>query len=151
MRLRGEAPQTYFSNTKLNNSKYLILQFYSKIRTFLQKWLQGKSLEKRVTLCISVILLVKNVFFSVHNPISFISLSFNKLGKITNLTKFRLKIMVFFKWPEIRKYWSYRTEPKCGNGNEHFNFVFSLVKCSNSSFFACHSRELTCRTWLGTL
>ena len=88
--------------------------------------------------------------FSVHIPILFISLSFNKIGKITNLTNFWLKIMVFFKWPEIRKYWSDRTEPKYGKRQEHFKFVFSWVKCQNSSFIARYSRELTYGTWLVT-
>ena len=121
-----------------------------KIRTFLQKWLQGKSFEKKnFSLNFCHFTRYKR-HFSVQNPISFISLSFNKIGKIMNLTNFRLKIIVFFKWSEICKYWSDRTEPKYGNGNEHFNFVFSWVKCLNSSFFARYSRELTYETWLDT-
>ena len=148
--LRGSAPQTHSSFIKLNFSKCLIFQFCSKFELFLQKWHQGESLETSVSLWMSVFLVVTNLicaFISQFPSFCWVS---TKSEKNTILAIFGLKIMLFFKWPEIRKYWSDRNKPNYGNGKQHFNFAFSWVKCPNWSYFARYSREYHCRTWLGT-
>ena len=45
------------------------------------------------------------------------------------MTNFWLNFKLFFQRPDISKYWLDRNEPNYGNGKEHFNFVFSWVKC----------------------
>ena len=72
--------------------------------------------------------------------------------KFVFLTNFRLKIMLFFIWPEISFGWIVYEclEPKYGNAKQHFNFPFSWVKPGNSSYFARYFREFTSETWLGT-
>ena len=128
----GEAPSKILFKYQIEQLKYFDFAVSFKIRTFL-------------SFCS-----LKTWFVCSYIPISFISLSFNKFGKIINFSNFGIKFMLFFMWPEIRKYWSDRNEPKYGNGKQHFNFVFSWVKCPNSSFFARYSRELTYETWLDT-
>ena len=145
MCLRGEACQTYFSHSTLQISNSLILQFYSEFEVFfkMKTWKGTFSFE------ILSFRFVKMRFVG-SKPNFFNSFTLNKIRNFLILTNFTLKIVHFFKWSEVKKYLSDRSEPKCGNGKEHFNFVFSWVKCQNSSYFARYSRELTLGSWLGT-
>ena len=132
---------------QIQSWKSQILWFHSFLQT--RVFLRNESLERGLSLEISVILLQKNV---IHRLVSdfFHFVYFDQNQQILKLTSFWLKIMLIFKWPEIGKYLSDRSEPKCGNGKKHFNFAFSLVKFQNFSYFARYSRELTYRSWLGT-
>ena len=85
---------------------------------------------------------------SFSNFLYFVEIQQNR--KNVFLTNFRLKIMLFFIWPEISKYWLDCKIPKYGNAKQHFNFPFSWVKPVNSSYFAQYFREFTPGTWLGT-
>ena len=146
----GRSPSNILFKYQIERLKTFDFAVCFKIRTFLQKWLQGESLDRSVSLWMSVILLVTNLicaFISQFPSFCWVS---TKSEKNTILAIFGLKIMLFFKWPEIRKYWSDRNKPNYGNGKQHFNFAFSWVKCPNWSYFARYFREYHCRTWLGT-
>ena len=146
MCLRGEAPQTYFSNINLKFSNSLVLQFCSN---FVVLFFQMKTWKESFSFEFVAFRSVKTWFLGSY-PNFFHFFYFEQKPEIVEFHEFSTQIYAFFKWPQIRKYLSDRSEPKCGNGKEHFNFVFSWVKCQIVFYFACYSRELTYRSWLGT-
>ena len=129
--LRGFAPQTHSSMIKLSFSNSLISQISSN-SNFPSKWKVGKKTFPWISVICS-----RKTWFIGSYQISSISSTLTKISK-------------FWNWPEIGKYLSDRSEPKCGNGEEHFKIAFSWVKCQIFSYFARYFREKHCRTWLGT-
>ena len=115
-------PQIHSSIINLNFSNCLILQFSSKFELFFKV----KTWKAAFPFDVLLFLSVKVCFVGAY-PNLFHFVTLNKFWKFLNLTNFLFKMLIFFKWPEIRKYLSHRGEPKYGNGEQHFNFVFSWV------------------------
>ena len=146
MCLRGEAPQTYFVKFQVQHLNSFDFTILFKIQSFVQ----NESLERDLSLWTCVTSLCKKAIRGLITQF----FQFNYIEQNPEFSWFwrilDANFWFFFKWPELQKYLSDRSEPKCGNGKEHFNYAFSWVKRQNSSYFARYSRELTYGSWLGT-
>ena len=105
--LRGEAPQTYFSNTNLKNSNTLILQFYPNFDFFFKICFKVKSWKKAFLVKFQSFGFVKTWFAgSYPNFLHFVQFQQNQKNQhfVSIRPNFNSKLYYFFKWPEISKY-----------------------------------------------